>query len=499
MLEQRLAPLFLRLVSQYRFLKKTTEPRTVLDLPVEITSQRLHYMPRLPNTAIKTIAKGAVDANLDDMLTLSMMYEVGMGVPQSKKLAQSWACMSLVEQGSVDYNTAKKQLKQHLKELPNGEYSYPAVVDKIYNRTMVTYERTSPNEVPDGDYMLTPMLSGVRLFAIYRADRETGTCYLYDVRAGGVQGQRISFDVASHLSLPRMLGELRNKPTKVMYNETMEDYIGTKLDYFVVAGTLAIPSDKRALVKAAHPEVSSANDLFQVMVDTAGEPRKRPLASSEADKIKTEIKTCKAIVSGIKNGSLRGTLKVEYEELADKLRRMKGRKDERAQKLRNRRAEIKEQWTAIKAGTALTKAEKRLLKLKDKLSAAKVDEQNEKLVFLSKYPENLFDFIATDIYYGGKGKGPRRVPVGQQIDTHLSSLGFQGMTHPIFDSYRSVQTKEGAGFTASTFKSAMRKFKSVYPQYKVAGIVARNFKAANSVNKGKREELPTYIVTTPKG
>ena len=126
---EAIATLFNRLFVQYpdSIKVKSSYPETVLDMPLELASgkETLNIMPRIPNTTVKRIASGAKGGNLNDMLTLSMMYTVGLGVPEDQAHAMSWANFALVETGPLDFEQATAALDKDLKRLPDSDYSYP--------------------------------------------------------------------------------------------------------------------------------------------------------------------------------------------------------------------------------------------------------------------------------------------------------------------------------------------------------------------------------------
>lgn len=403
---------------------------TVLDypLPTKGPESDVHVMPRISNEVVKRIAKSSIDGNIDDMLTLSMMYGAGLGLPKNTTLSYAWACMSLMEPGPVGYKQAKKKLLSHIEGLDPTEFSYPRVVDKLFD-TVFAAQKTVPAEkadkLPDGKYLLGPMLTGVQAYAMYRIS-EDGTAYLYDfrIRMGkGDEPLRISLDLAPKIDgVPVVFGEIRRKPTIVNYAGRSGSLFEIPPKALIVSGSLAVPNSIKPNIRSAHPECPTLSSLISKFVKESSMERV-PYEPSEAfvqakrqmDRLRETAKTAE--------GKERRRAKAKIAELAP------GYKDLVAK------------------------------------------EKEDKARFSARYPENVLKFIAGDIQYATSNSGVvSRMPLGRNVYQHLQSLGFDTFSHPMFDNYTALRTSD---LGKKAVEKAIAEFSSIYSDFNVQAVIAR--------------------------
>lgn len=500
---EAIATLFNRLFAQYpdSIKVKSPYPETVLDMPLELASgqETLNIMPRIPNTTVKRIASGAKGGNLNDMLTLSMMYTVGLGVPEDQAHAMSWANFALVETGPLDFEQATADLDKDLKRLPDSEYSYPGKVESIYNSMIPKFRRVEPGDVPNDTYLLSPLIAGLRLYAIYRVKQvgDKSLCYLYDVRVGGIHGERVALEIANKLNLPNYIGSHGcEKPEhkKLMqpnYVGHMDDYFEFPPGYFVVAGTLAVPNSKKKFVRKVHPEARTTSDLLSVFLETLDVERKKVIDHPEYNSVNDLLKEAKARLERVRDGSEYVLLKEEFDAKGKEFRRAKRKGDtETKARLRGELKALKKFGAQIKKGTAEGAIETQIASYKQRLKAMESMNTQYRGRQEARYPENLFRFIATDIYYGKKGKTVP-VPVGQHIDQHLMGIGFTVTNTSLLGDYFVLRPSGKKAFTPKTYRSAMKKLSEKYPDFNVSGIIARPVEMG-SVKKPQK--LPVYLV-----
>ena len=201
---------------RHNIVMPTPYPGSILDLPLE---RELEIMPALKRQLIVNIAKQAAHGDLTSMYTISRFYTVGLGLPRSVTKAFSWAKHSLMESGTLSFDESIRELKKDVRALSKETWVYPKVLDKIYAKMLPQYKEIDIDELPrelrgrKSMYYVSPMLSGVRTFLVYRVDTESKRCYLYDVRCGGIEGKRLSLDVAQFLDIPKVLGDIRKRST----------------------------------------------------------------------------------------------------------------------------------------------------------------------------------------------------------------------------------------------------------------------------------------------
>lgn len=493
-LEELTARLMLRHRSSLTVAEKPEYAGSILDMPYDqgFNNARLSIMPRLPSSTVANIAKGAKAGNTDDMLTLSMMYGIGLGVPRDSDLSMAWAGMSLVQVTTISYKKAVKQLNQHMQSLPK-DFCYPELVDRIYKRMLPNYKRVSASELPDDSYLLTPLINGLRAFLIYRvADTEKGKhCYLYDMRVLAAGGTRISLDLATKLNIPRVLGEIQKSFTQADYPDTMKDYLSGPPRYFVVGGTLAIPASKKGLARKAFPDAKSVSDVFDKFVSTADDVRVPFKGTKEYIEAAAELDSAESKLKSVEDGSELEKLRIAFKRARRAFDRAKARKRKsESEELRVELRTMLHRRDSLKNGTALAEAKKVCRTLKSTLSELELRESQLEMEHSAQYPENLFRFIASDLFYGEDKL--KRVPIGQYVYQHLSSLGFSTWTHPMLDSLRTLVSRDSKPFSKKTLARAVEKMSEAYSEYSVYGVLARPMNCEH-VNSKKANQV--YLVT----
>lgn len=493
-----LQPLFERLFRRYRSSVTVTTPYpgTVLDFPLVMDKETLNIMPSLPRETVVSIATNAIKGNVDDMLTLSMMYSVGLGVPCIETCAQAWSFFALTQPSIMSFKKAVRLLKEHLETLPKGDHQYPEILTAIYSKLTPSFNLIELGAIPEGPVIVTPLLAGIRTFLVYRVkEHDDGKhCYLYDMRVGGVGGERVCLELANKLDVPLYLGAIRGEPTIPDYPERVSEFLRGPASYFVVAGTLVIPNSKKELVNRIWPDVRSAYQLMDELF-AMGSVERRPHTNIQKyaqailrlERLEDEAKE-------IESGDLVDSLRTQYNKRVAFLKKAKVVKtEEEIEALREEALALKEYARKVKSGerekeieTEKEVLEKRLPKLKARNASAKSEHD-------AQYPENLFKFVATDLYYGRRGD-VELMPLGRSIDRHLASLGFTNFSHSMLQAYTAMSCKNG--IDKSVFKSAMQRFTEYYPEYNVSGLVIRH--KPITVNR-TGEQLPAYVVTHNKG
>lgn len=474
-------------------------PGSILDFPLYMShAETINIMPRLSKDTVKKIAKGATSGNIDDMLTLSMMYSVGLGVPESDAHGMSWANFALLASGPLGFEECCEQLESDLKRLPT-DFSYPAVLDDIYASLIPKYKKVPVSGLPESSYLLSPLLAGLRMFLVYRIHKTKNRSYsyLYDVRIGGLDGERVSLDVANKLNIPNYIGSYGNKgKSKRLINPDYFGHVSELLDgptnYFVVAGTLTVPTSMKPHVKAHLPSVKTVSDLFDYFVSSLANERKDIRDSPEFMETEDYIQQTKERIVRIKDGTERELLKEEFNDLRKKHKKAKRKKNyEEASDIRERADTVKRIAEKIASGKAIPALQSKIEKRKKSLEAMRDSNNDFRIAQYVNSPENFFRFIASDIYHGTKGN-TTPVPIGQYIHRHLQSNGFDVANVNLFDDYTVLRTK-GGQLSSKSYRRYVDKFADRMPDQKITGIVARPVEMG-SVKKAQK--LPVYIVTS---
>jgi hypothetical protein len=402
-------------------------PNTAFDLHLRDGTS---IMPALDHGVVKNIAKQAINGNLTAMYTLSRMYLVGLGVPRDEHLSYCWSQFSLTEGSLVTFESAVKTLKTHVRG-QTKEFAYPDILDSIYDNMIPFYKEVDFVDLGDvlpskKRFYAVPMYAGIRLFLVYRVDVQTQKCYLYDARAGGKHGDRISLDVLPFLGIPVMLGDLRKKNTLPDYVATMHDFMEGKVSYITVAGTLFINPAKRAFIKRALPTIKKASELFNALIGSKTVARLPYKDSTEFTKLKTKRDRIAHKLEAIANGTYMEELRERFEHAKTAYRRAKESANSDGMLEAKAAADsVKKEKIAVDSnGTAYKKfLQIKLTDLQTELDSVNKHNEELRLLHEAQYPETGFLFQATDLYYGNSGT-ITPVPVGNHIYQHLSSLGF---------------------------------------------------------------------------
>lgn len=494
--KNKLNDLFYRLSMKLDMgIKYSNYPGTVLDMPIISEYRRVNVMPRMPNRSLKAIAKGAMNGNTDDMLTLSMMYSVGFGVERNKELAISWSAMSLVETGPVDFMKACKILKKSLSNLDDDEFCYPEVVNRTYDRLKSMTHRMDSKSIPAANYLAAPLINGMRTYAIYRVSKNDDDgrkyCYLYDLRVGGANGDRLVLEMANKMNIPNVLGEHNGRFTIPDYSERMSDYIKEPIEFIAVAGTLTVTRSNMPYVKKNFPEAGSVSELFDFM--DSGSEREEYVYSYEHKEVNQKLQSLRKKLQEIEDGSLYERLRESYNETRKRYKESKSKKDRSdiSKRLKN----LKKKGEDIRSGEKRKEAKQSIREAQKELKSIEQKEEANKKEHQAKYPENLMSFVATEVYYGNKGVNI--LPVGNRVYKHLQSLGFSTFNQPFLEycSSMNIPTSMPTKYKTEKFQYLVNRFSKLLPDYKVKGLVLRQINTKTVKETADDGEQPVYFVT----
>ena len=420
-------------------------------------ADELLYMTRLSKSVLMRLYNQAKNGSRESMHSVSMLYFTGFGLEQSKQKALRWSSLSLLEPADLPFDECvaelKKDIKLSLSRNSGSEYVYPEFRTELPNllrrnliNCPISYESMAEklNRAKVFSLALYPVFAGVRTTLVYKVT-ESGDCYLYDAfLEDGSDEDRFAIDIASFLNIPKFLGEIRNNRTVPDYPKRMSRNSLTKFKYFAVRGVLVVPNSKKPLLLEKFPDVNNTLDLVQEFLKSFDKVRHPFVGNSE--EIQKLEKSC--------------------EVLKKKARSFYVKRKKNSISLKRKYKEAKQQ-------------------IKELLEQDTVNKED----FLSRYPEYFLRFIGTEIAGVTSNFDIHRLylkPSDQP--THLSSLGFMTMSHPMFWQ-KSICTLEQC--TERKLQNYAKAISELYQdEYKIAGVLVQPNKAGCYNN---RKDKQRYI------
>lgn len=242
MIETALDAAYHRLFTQ-QVIKTCPNDNTIKTYPYSymgrLTEQSVCVGSAMDKKTLISIAKRAAGGSTADMLTIAMLYNVGFGLPKDEKACEDWSNFALVSPASVAFTDAVAELKAHVKSVP--ESFYPEDLHLPYTRIMTRLSSFRAYSGKSGGCDVFPLLSGIRVYLIYRQN-DTGVPHLYAAYyANKSAGYSLAIDELIALGAPRKFGDHNGR-------SIIDRYRGTPSDLYIVAATITVP--KASLVKA---------------------------------------------------------------------------------------------------------------------------------------------------------------------------------------------------------------------------------------------------------
>ena len=145
---------------------------------ITIPSERSNFSvrPALSHETVKKVMRMAIGGSIEDMVTVSMFYHLGLGVPQSIRRAYDWTLCATLQAASEPFDVLRKELKKQIKLIDSGELSIHPKLDyfwpsAVLDNTLEVLRKTrlKPVEVPSvKQAIVTPVVSGLDVFVIYK-------------------------------------------------------------------------------------------------------------------------------------------------------------------------------------------------------------------------------------------------------------------------------------------------------------------------------------------
>jgi len=406
-----------------------------------LSDEEIDVVPALTVKALDEIVLGAINGNLPDMATVSLMYNSGFCLPQCQTRAEAWAAFAgLNAADNVTYEDAIKQLKADRRESAlraRDGLVWPEAIEQTIDEVLRKCNRPKAytDQKLEKGVCITPKLSGVRINLVYRAYEVEGNTHAHLYAAFLHIGEKIVYtlDQLRHLGIPLEFGQ-HNGYRKVIQNYTP---FGPGAELFVVQGTLAVPKKMRSELRKHFPNAKTVSDMLREYMATVDRNR---------------IDDFTFVIADMK------------EELQSTVRKLESYASRSAKP---------------KFAERISKLEKRKAKLEARIANGNAEREAAQAEYVKTLPEHYLQFVATGMfaYQRGKLMGPQ---MRIKPAVHLQSLGFRSLSHPLVDILGYEVDTSGA-ITKSALDNIIAKFEAAYDdQYTVTGLTIRPY--AESVN-----------------
>lgn len=149
---------------------------TVDRITIDSGQSTFNVRPALSHETVKKVMRMAIGGSIEDMVTVSMFYHLGLGVPQSVRRAYDWTLCATLQAASEPFDVLRKELKKQIKLIDSGEISIHPKLDYFWpsvvlDNTLEVLRKTrlKPVEVPSvKQAIVTPVVSGLDVFVIYK-------------------------------------------------------------------------------------------------------------------------------------------------------------------------------------------------------------------------------------------------------------------------------------------------------------------------------------------
>lgn len=231
-----------------------------------IAHQRVVINPTMEKKCLRQIIGRAMEGSLTDIATVSMMYNVGYGLPKDLGLSEVWAQYATVSPAVLDFDTACAELKSHYRACP--KIIWPEGLTFPVERVYGTLGRFKPFADKMRDVCITPVFAGVRVLLLYRKVSKEAAPQLYGAyyQDGGML--TLNIEALTKLGAPKFLEGMPQ--TKAV--DSFVPFGKSRL--IVVTGVVAIPTK---LHKNARRFGKTTKDVFNALLADLG-PRKTEAA-----------------------------------------------------------------------------------------------------------------------------------------------------------------------------------------------------------------------------
>lgn len=373
-----------------------------------VADQQLTVDPRMKKSDLVQIAKRAADGNVSDMVTVSMLYNVGYGLPHDEALAKSWVGHATLMSAEHAFDDCAAQVIAHAQNNPDEIYPdsllLPCldVINKIHDFSHVS-------EFRKGCYVM-PRLEGIRVYLIYR-HVPGHVPHLYAGFYRDDDGDMfLAFDKLIALGAPRSFGEIRGRCVISSYTPFGDNSM------YVVASTIYLPESLREASTAVGENLW---DIFHKFLNDSSVDREQ--SSFNMDFYEEKLAASEKSVERI-----RRTVK-RFKDIGEPV----PAKHKRA--LREAKADVEKNAEYLKHS----------------------NPQLEYIAYMATRPRSYLRFISHELYRWNRSVGLKTVPMSRIMQTHLSSLGFMSITHPMLEFVGYVADSDDIAKTVKTFEKAL--------------------------------------------
>lgn len=395
-----------------------------------LTDEEIDVVPALSEAALRTIVRGAINGNIPDITSISMMYAAGFGLPRDIDKAAAWSAFAVLQSANVTFVEAVNALKRDaLNSIASKreELIWPEAFETAIDQVLDKLERVRDydGEAKMAGGAVFPRISGIRVYLFYRVyDNEHGgkSAHLYGALTRTRGKVRYCLDELRLLDIPIELGMLRNRQT--LHNYAPFD---SNAKLYVISGVLASPLSKRKAMREHFPEVKTVTDLFEHYLASLSRRRLK-----DFDFVITE-------------------LRAEISKLQKRLAVLEQKPKKNAAKIKTVKKSIAKRETRIADSVNETR---------------KAKEEYDQ-----RQPETYLHFVANGIYHYQNGKLTGAKLRGGETCTHLKSLGFKSFTNPVIPVVGYVVSKS---LSKTDLDNIIDKFSLAYKgEYSITGLTLR--------------------------
>lgn len=373
-----------------------------------IANQKLTVDPRMNKADLVRIAKNAADGNISDMVTVSMLYNVGFGLPHDDALAAAWVAHVNLAPATIPFDDCAAQLIAHAQNNPDKIYPdclvLPClnVIDKIH-------DFKHEGKLRKGCYVM-PRLEGIRVYLIYKhVPGHVPHLYagFYHDNDGDVF---LSIDKLIALGAPRAFGEIRGRITINGYTPFGENSM------YVIASTIYLPESKR------EASLAIGSDLWDIFRKYLNDPHPDRGANSF-------------------NMDFYEETLLENQRTVARLERTVNRFKEMGETL------------PTKHKKALREAKAKVADLTEYLKTSNPDIEYR--AYMQTRPRAYLRMISHELYRWNRTVGLKTVPMNRIMQTHLQSMGFLSIMHPLLEFVGYVADNDDVAKTVKIFEQTL--------------------------------------------
>lgn len=373
-----------------------------------IVNQKLTVDPRMNKADLVRIARKAADGNISDMITVSMLYNVGFGLPQNEELAKAWVSHATLMPATQAFDDCAAQVIADAQNNPDKIYPDSLLLPCMHIINKL-HDFSHESKFRQGCYVM-PRLEGIRVYLIYR-HVPGHVPHLYAGFYRDDDGDIfLSIDKLVALGAPRAFGEHHNRIIINGYTPFGENSM------YVIASTIYLPETQREASKAVGTDLW---DIFGKFLNDDSVDRVESSFTMEfyEDKLRESERAVERLTRTVKRFSDLGTP------------------------------------VPIKHKKALRQAKASVAELTEYLRTS--NPHIEFQSYMATRPRSYLRMVSHELYRWNRSTGIKTVPMHRIMQTHLSSLGFRSITHPMLEFVGYVADSDDIEKTVKIFEKTL--------------------------------------------